>query len=313
MFMLVLITLFWAVYFPAVVTGSEEKQSPAPMVRVDRTDFPALYLSTPQLQGDAIWMVQARLRELGYDIEPDGIFDRATSDTVGMFQLAHNLTVDGNVNREVWTKLMDGPTDEPCLSETSAKTKVSIEIDVVKHSLTVFADGQQIKKFPVGGGKGSTPSPLGEWKITQKSLNWGDGFGTRWMGLNVPWGIYGIHGTNHPGSIGYSLSHGCIRMRNKDVEALYPLIPLGTPVRIVENGKIFPRSFTGQPLQLKASGQNVVYLQNQLKEKGIIFDSADGRFGKMTELAVKYYQSWNGLQPSGKADDATYRSLGMIK
>jgi peptidoglycan hydrolase-like protein with peptidoglycan-binding domain len=102
-------------------------------------------------------------------------------------------------------------------------------------------------------------------------------------------------------------------MRNKDVEALFPLIPMGTWVRIVENGNIFPRAFNGKPLQIKSSGQNVVYLQNQLKQKGIIFDNADGRYGAMTELAVKYYQVWHGLTPTGKADTETYRSLGMIK
>jgi peptidoglycan hydrolase-like protein with peptidoglycan-binding domain len=57
----------------------------------------------------------------------------------------------------------------------------------------------------------------------------------------------------------------------------------------------------------------VVYLQNRLKEKGVVFDAADGRFGSMTELAVKYYQIWHGLEPTGIADIDTYRSLGMIK
>jgi len=52
------------------------------------------------------------------------------------------------------------------------------------------------------------------------------------MGLNVPWGIYGIHGTNKPWTIGQFASHGCIRMRNKDVEELFEWIPVGTNVLI---------------------------------------------------------------------------------
>jgi lipoprotein-anchoring transpeptidase ErfK/SrfK len=43
---------------------------------------------------------------------------------------------------------------------------------------------------------------------------------------------YGIHGTDEPNSIGHSVSHGCIRMLNKDVEQLYPLVPVGTLVYV---------------------------------------------------------------------------------
>jgi L,D-transpeptidase catalytic domain len=43
---------------------------------------------------------------------------------------------------------------------------------------------------------------------------------------------YGIHGTDHPESIGQSVSHGCVRMRNEDIERLYPMIAVGTPVYI---------------------------------------------------------------------------------
>ena len=43
---------------------------------------------------------------------------------------------------------------------------------------------------------------------------------------------YGIHGTDDPASIGHSVSHGCVRMHNEDVEQLYPMVPVGTPVYI---------------------------------------------------------------------------------
>ena len=46
-------------------------------------------------------------------------------------------------------------------------------------------------------------------------------------------GVIGIHGTNAPWTVGQNLSHGCIRMLNRDIEKLVPLLPLGTPVRIV--------------------------------------------------------------------------------
>ena len=43
---------------------------------------------------------------------------------------------------------------------------------------------------------------------------------------------YAIHGTNNPSSIGQSVSHGCVRMRNQDIEQLYPMVAVGTPVYI---------------------------------------------------------------------------------
>lgn len=295
---------------PAQLVLSEELRLET---TVDRTDFPTLYLAADQLHGEAVWMLQARLKELGYEIEPSGVYDRVTSEIVEMYQIAHNLPVTGQVAQIDWESLLLPEAAEPVSAQSANQPRISIVIDVTKHTLTLYSDKESIRQYPVGVGKSSTPTPLGEWKVVHKAYNWGNGFGTRWMGLNVPWGIFGIHGTNKPGSIGYSQSHGCIRMRNKDVEALFPLVPMGTRVKIVENGQIFPRNFKGGTLKIKSTGQNVVYLQNQLKEKGIIFDNADGRFGAMTELAVKYYQIWHGLEPTGIADTATYRSLGMIK
>jgi len=304
--------MFTIIIFPARGLSSQEI-APGSYMRVDRNDFPPLYLAEPELQGDAVWMVEARLRELGYEIEPNGIYNEAACDAVKIFQIANNLKADGKVTPEVWEKLINEDTDEPCLTQQEGQPKIRIEIDVAKHTLTVFSDDQPIKKFPVGTGKSGTPSPLGEWKIAQKSSKIGGPFGTRFMRLSVPWGTYGIHGTNQPGSIGWSSSHGCIRMRNKDVEVLYPLIPVGTTVTIVNNGQIIPKYFKTRTLQEKSVGQDVVYLQRRLKEKGLSFGSVDGKFGKMTALTVKYYQTWHGLSPTGKADNELYKSLGLIK
>jgi len=311
-FLLILLMMFIIVILPAQGANSEETAPDSP-VRVDRNDFPTLYLAEPKLQGDAVWMAEARLRELGYEIEPNGIYNEASRDVVKIFQIANNLKADGKVTPEVWKKLIDEDANELCLTQQEGQPKIRIEIDVAKHTLTVFSDNQPIKKFPVGTGKSGTPSPLGEWKIVQKSTKIGGPFGTRWMRLSVPWGTFGVHGTNQPNSIGWSSSHGCIRMRNKDVEALYPLIPVGTPVKIMNNGQIIPKYFKARTLQEKSVGQDVVYLQCRLKEKGVVLDSVDGKYGKMTVLAVKYYQTWHGLSPTGKADTETYRSLGLIK
>ena len=46
-------------------------------------------------------------------------------------------------------------------------------------------------------------------------------------------GTYLIHGTNNPIAVGLAVTHGCIRMYPDDVEALFPLVPVGTPVRLI--------------------------------------------------------------------------------
>lgn len=107
----------------------------------------------------------------------------------------------------------------------------NIEIDIQKRKLKLFENGIQVKEYPVTVGKPSTPTPLGNWTIIKKAL-WGAQFGGHFMQLSVPGGIYGIHGTNKPWSIGQAVSHGCIRMYSKDAAELYNKVPIGTPVHI---------------------------------------------------------------------------------
>lgn len=176
--------------------------------------------------------------------------------------------------------------------------EVSIRILIDERTLLLFSDGQVWKRYPIAIGKSSTPSPIGEWHIVWKDVNWGTGFGTRWMGLDVPWGTFGIHGTNKPWSIGESASHGCIRMQNDDVEELFEWVPLGTSV------KIEGRTSLGQTrLQYPMAGQEVVALQLKLRELGYLSGRADGRYGKTLEAAVKDLQRKWHLTETGIADE----------
>jgi len=105
--------------------------------------------------------------------------------------------------------------------------------------------------FPVATGQSVYPTPLGRFKIVVKWRNpwwyppstpWargskpippgpGNPLGTRWMGLSAA-GV-GIHGTPNDSSVGYSVSHGCIRMHISDAEWLFVHVTIGTPVFIV--------------------------------------------------------------------------------
>ncbi len=105
--------------------------------------------------------------------------------------------------------------------------------------------------FAVATGQSQYPTPLGRFTIVVKWRNpwwypphspWAEGqqpippgpdnpLGTRWMGLSAP-GV-GIHGTPSDASIGYSVSHGCIRMHIPQAEWLFNHVEIGTTVFIV--------------------------------------------------------------------------------
>jgi L,D-transpeptidase catalytic domain/Putative peptidoglycan binding domain len=117
--------------------------------------------------------------------------------------------------------------------------------------LHLYRGMQPWRVFPVATGQASYPTPLGRFRVVVKwrnpwwyppSSRWAQGLkpvppgpgnplGTRWMGLSAP-GV-GIHGTPDAASIGYSASHGCIRMRIPDAEWLFRHVRIGTTVFIV--------------------------------------------------------------------------------
>ena len=117
--------------------------------------------------------------------------------------------------------------------------------------LYLYRGMRYVRRFGVATGQASYPTPLGRWQIVVKARNpwwfppnspWAEGkqpvppgpgnpLGTRWMGLSSP-GV-GIHGTPDAASIGYSASHGCIRMYIPDAEWLFNHVEVGTPVFVV--------------------------------------------------------------------------------
>ncbi|GAW91649.1 L,D-transpeptidase family protein [Calderihabitans maritimus] len=106
-------------------------------------------------------------------------------------------------------------------------------VNLAQRRLYFCRHGQLVKSYPVAIGKPQTPTPTGKYTITRKIINPGGILGTRWLELSIPNGPYGIHGTPHPWTIGTAASNGCIRMYNKDIEELFPLVKIGTPVTII--------------------------------------------------------------------------------
>ncbi len=138
--------------------------------------------------------------------------------------------------------------EEPAATDPEKKSlEKKISINLAARSLALFEGTEKIRLYPIGPGTPYTPTPVGYYKIRSKDVNpsWTNPkngetipsgpscpLGYRWMQIQ---GNYGIHGTNNPDSIGHYVSNGCIRMHEKDVEALFDLVKIGTPVEITYN------------------------------------------------------------------------------
>ena len=118
-----------------------------------------------------------------------------------------------------------------------------IIVSIADRRLVVVENNEIVSAFPVAVGAPTSPSPVGTYTVINRVTNptyYRPGtvippgprnpIGTRWIGLSRKG--YGIHGTDEPSSIGYARSHGCIRLRNADVERLFTQVRDGDLVEL---------------------------------------------------------------------------------
>jgi len=121
--------------------------------------------------------------------------------------------------------------------------KRQVVVSVPDRKLVVIENGAVLKAFAVAVGADVSPSPTGAFEIVTRLTDptyyhagvvipagTDNPLGPRWVGLNKKG--YGIHGTNMPGSIGKAASHGCIRMRNRDIVQFFAMVSVGDTVEI---------------------------------------------------------------------------------
>jgi lipoprotein-anchoring transpeptidase ErfK/SrfK len=134
-------------------------------------------------------------------------------------------------------------TAEALAQEKQTAVSRRIVVSIPDCKLAILQSGKVIKIYSTAVGAAGSPSPAGKYTIVTRLTEptwYGKGkivgpgkdnpLGTRWLGLSVPG--YGIHGTNAPASIGRNASHGCIRMRNRDVEELFAMVSVGDEVEL---------------------------------------------------------------------------------
>lgn len=135
--------------------------------------------------------------------------------------------------------------------ETLAALGPRIYINLSNFSLVLDRPGKKERRWTVASGSYDHPTPTGKFVIWEKVYNppwlppkspWAkdakpvppgpdNPLGTRWLGFD--WGGVGIHGTNAPWTVGSAASHGCLRMVTSQVEELYDLVDVGTPVVVL--------------------------------------------------------------------------------
>jgi hypothetical protein len=122
----------------------------------------------------------------------------------------------------------------------------SLQARLSRHELILRKQGHVVARFPAAVGRSVLPTPTGRYYIVEllKQPNPNGVYGPYAFGTSAfshvlysfgggP-GQIGIHGTNEQGSIGHSVSHGCIRIPNRDIVRLAHELPLGTPITIEE-------------------------------------------------------------------------------
>jgi lipoprotein-anchoring transpeptidase ErfK/SrfK len=160
--------------------------------------------------------------------------------------------------KAITRELVDNAREEITLRVKPVRAEVTrrsfgavIVIQRSANQLNLYRGMRFWRVFGVATGQSAYPTPLGRFDVVVKwrdpwwyppASQWaaglkpippgpGNPLGTRWMGLSAP-GV-GIHGTPDSASIGYSVSHGCIRMRISDAEWLFNQVDIGTTVFIV--------------------------------------------------------------------------------
>ena len=132
------------------------------------------------------------------------------------------------------------------------------------------------------------------------------------MGINCPWGKYGIHGTTIPESVGNASSHGCFRMLNDDCEEVYRIVSVGTPVMIV-GGCYGPFGNGFREIGPGMYGWDVQVIEYKLTELGFYRGPCRGRYDDAGfQKALYRFQKANGLPESVWIGKTVLEKMGLV-
>jgi hypothetical protein len=142
------------------------------------------------------------------------------------------------------------PLSEPTPAPTfQRKVETRIQLDLSDRRLSLYADDQLVGSYTVAVGKPGWETPIGDYSIMHMAIDpiWENPWTGEliYPGPNNPMGravivfhtigddMIAFHGTPDEGLLGQAVSHGCVRMRNEDILAMYDIVRYGTPVSVV--------------------------------------------------------------------------------
>lgn len=139
-------------------------------------------------------------------------------------------------------------------TNTPKDKPIRLVVRLQERRVFVYSADRLVVSYPVSIGKPGWETPVGTWKVTAKLVNPGwtnfltgrvmapgrnNPMGTRWIGFfKDKRGEIGFHGTQNIRSLGKAASHGCLRMQELDVQALYEQVEIGTEVQVLDKLQI---------------------------------------------------------------------------
>jgi lipoprotein-anchoring transpeptidase ErfK/SrfK len=158
------------------------------------------------------------------------------------------LTANLIVPQSAWADEQIFPL--PDASQTQNQT-TRLEVNLYRRRVFVYQGENLIKSYPIAIGRSNWETPTGEFQVAQllqnpkwinpitgKAIPGGaptNPLGKYWIGFWTDGRNWiGFHGTPNPETVGRAVSHGCLRMHNSDIQELFQLVSLGTPVRVVK-------------------------------------------------------------------------------
>ncbi len=199
-------------------------------------------VASPALIAEAIGPRVPLFSQAG-DTEPGDVVDNPTFEglpVTGLVMDRRNDWLEVQISRRpneatAWVRTADFHLRE---------SPYKIQIDSEAHHLTLTESGKLLLDVPVANGTGGTPTPKGTFfvdgivKLADPTGPYGTyqlsvaAFSDVLTSFGGGNGQIAIHGTNSPGLVGTSVSHGCVRMTNDDIDKVASMVPVGTPVEI---------------------------------------------------------------------------------
>jgi L,D-transpeptidase ErfK/SrfK len=247
-------------------------------------------------------------RVVGEDLHIRTVYTDTLYDLARSYSLGSEELIRVNPQLDPWLPGADKDALVPVRRILPSGPRDGIVVNIAEHRLYYYpkpkrGQPQQVITYPVSIGKMDWHTPLGETRVIQRQENpwWfptesvraehardGDPLparvppgpdnplGNRALRLAVGQGTYLIHGTNNPIAVGLAVTHGCIRMYPEDIEVLFPQVPVGMKVRIVN-----------EPLKVAwVDGELLLEAHPPVDAEGQSHEPDVGDFSQLLQVAV---------------------------